>query len=94
MLGWSELRGNAPDLLDPISPVVQRADLGEDIGTVYRLRTTSTAKEDATALCGELRRGASTAWWSRMRRMKPKTGHAPARRGGFARSDPQPARDE
>jgi Flp pilus assembly protein TadD len=54
MLGWSELRGNAPDLLDPISPVVQRADLGEDIGTVYRLRTTPTAKEDATALCGEL----------------------------------------
>ncbi len=54
MLGWSELRGNAPDLLDPISPVVQRADLGEDIGTVYRLRTTFTAKEDATALCGEL----------------------------------------
>jgi cell division septation protein DedD len=54
MLGWSELRGNAPDLLDPISPVVQRADLGEDIGTVYRLRTTSTAKEDATALCDEL----------------------------------------
>jgi tetratricopeptide (TPR) repeat protein len=55
MLGWSELRGNAPDLLDPISPVVQRADLGEDIGTVYRLRTTSTAKDDATALCGELK---------------------------------------
>jgi hypothetical protein len=55
MLGWSELRGNAPDLLDPISPVVQRADLGEDIGTVYRLRTASTAKDDATALCGELK---------------------------------------
>lgn len=55
MLGWSELRGNAPDLLDPISPVVQRAELGEDIGTVYRLRTASTAKDDATALCGELK---------------------------------------
>lgn len=55
MLGWSELRGNAPDLLDPISPVVQRADLGEDIGTVYRLRTAPTVKEDATTLCGELK---------------------------------------
>ena len=55
MLGWSELRGAAPDLLDPISPVVQRADLGEAIGTVYRLRTASTAKDDAAALCGELK---------------------------------------
>ena len=55
MLGWSELRGNAPDLLDPISPVVQRADLGEDRGTVYRLRTAPTAKTDAATLCGELK---------------------------------------
>jgi len=55
MLGWSELRGNAPDLLDPISPVVRRADLGEDRGTVYRLRTAATAKTDAAALCGELK---------------------------------------
>ncbi len=55
MLGWSELRGNAPDLLDPISPVVRRADLGEDRGTVYRLGTAPTAKTDAAALCTELK---------------------------------------
>ena len=55
MLGWSELRGNAPDLLDPVSPVVQSAELGEDRGTVYRLRTAPTAKTDAAALCTELK---------------------------------------
>ena len=55
MLGWSELRGNAPDLLDPVTPVVQRADLGEDIGTVYRLRTAPTAKSVAASLCSELK---------------------------------------
>jgi hypothetical protein len=55
MLGWSELRGNAPDLLDPVSPVVQRADLGEDRGVVYRLRTAPAVKNDATALCTELK---------------------------------------
>ena len=55
MLGWSELRGNAPDLLDPISPVVRRAELGGDLGTVYRLRTAPTSKTGAAALCGELK---------------------------------------
>ena len=55
MLGWSELRGNAPDLLDPVSPVVQSAELGGDRGTVYRLRTAPTAKTDAAALCTELK---------------------------------------
>ena len=55
MLGWSELRGTAPDLLDPVSPVVRRADLGEDQGTVYRLRTAPSAKSDATTLCTELK---------------------------------------
>ena len=55
MLGWSELRGNAPDLLDPIAPVVRRADLGEELGTVYRLRTAPVAKTDATTLCTELK---------------------------------------
>ena len=55
MLGWSELRGNAPDLLDSVTPVVQRADLGADVGTVYRLRTAPTAKSDATSLCSELK---------------------------------------
>ena len=55
MLGWLELRGNAPDLLDPVSPVVQSAELGGDRGTVYRLRTAPTAKTDAAALCTELK---------------------------------------
>ncbi len=55
MLGWSELRGNAPDLLDPVSPVVRRADLGGERGIVYRLRTAPTAKTDATMLCSELK---------------------------------------
>ncbi len=55
MLGWSELRGNAPDLLDPVSPVVRRADLGGDQSTVYRLRTAPMVKNDATALCTELK---------------------------------------
>ncbi len=55
MLGWSELRGTAPDLLDPVSPVVRRADLGGGQGTVYRLRTAPTAKSDATTLCTELK---------------------------------------
>ncbi len=55
MLGWSELRGTAPDLLDPVSPVVRRADLGGGQGTVYRLRTAPAAKSDATTLCTELK---------------------------------------
>ncbi len=55
MLGWSELRSNAPDLLDPISAMVRRADLAEDRGTVYRLRTAPMAKNDATALCTKLK---------------------------------------
>jgi Flp pilus assembly protein TadD len=55
MLGWSELRGAAPDLLDPVSPVVQRADLDGDRGTVYRLRTVPTAKNEAASLCNELK---------------------------------------
>jgi hypothetical protein len=55
MLGWSELRGNAPDLLGPVSPVVRRAELGEERGTVYRLRTAPTAKTAAATLCSELK---------------------------------------
>ncbi len=55
MLGWTELRGTAPDLLDSIAPVVRRADLDEDRGTVYRLRTSPTAKSDAATLCTELK---------------------------------------
>jgi Flp pilus assembly protein TadD len=52
--GWTELRSVAPDLLDPIEPVVRRADLDEDRGTFYRLRTAPTTKDDANALCMEL----------------------------------------
>ncbi len=54
MRGWTELLGAAPDLLDSLEPVVQRADLGEDRGTVYRLRTAPTTKGDANTLCTEL----------------------------------------
>jgi hypothetical protein len=35
--------------------VVRRADLGEERGIVYRLRTAPTAKTNATALCSELK---------------------------------------
>jgi hypothetical protein len=54
MRGWTELLAAAPDLLDSLEPVVRRADLGEDRGTVYRLRTSPTTKGDANALCTEL----------------------------------------
>ena len=35
--------------------MVRRADLGEERGTVYRLRTAPTAKTNAAALCAELK---------------------------------------
>jgi Flp pilus assembly protein TadD len=54
MRGWTELLAAAPDLLDSLEPVVRRADLGEDRGTVYRLRTAPTTKGDADTLCMEL----------------------------------------
>ena len=54
MRGWTELLASAPDLLDSLEPVVRRADLGEDMGTFYRLRTAPTTKSDADALCMEL----------------------------------------
>ena len=47
MRGWTELRAIAPDLLDPLEPVVRRADLDDDESTVYRLRTAPATKDDA-----------------------------------------------
>ena len=54
MRGWTELLAAASDLLDSFEPVVHRADLGEDGGTFYRLRTAPTTKGDANTLCTEL----------------------------------------
>ena len=55
MRGWTELRNTAPELLETIAPVVHRAELGQDAGTVYRLRTAPTSKGEAEALCTELK---------------------------------------
>ncbi|MCH8808387.1 MAG: tetratricopeptide repeat protein [Proteobacteria bacterium] len=55
MRGWTELLAAAPDLLGSLEPVVRRADLGEDRGTFYRLRTAPTTKGDANTLCTELK---------------------------------------
>ena len=55
MRGWTELRASAPDLLESLTPLVRRAELGGDTGTVYRLRTAATAKDEATALCDSLK---------------------------------------
>ena len=53
--GWDSLRGEAAGLLNVIKPNVLRADLGEAIGVVYRLRTVSTPKAIAERLCEALR---------------------------------------
>ncbi len=55
MRGWTELRNTAPELLETIVPVVHRAELGQDVGTFYRLRTAPTSKGEAEALCTELK---------------------------------------
>ena len=55
MRGWTELLAAAPDLLGSLEPVVRRADLGEDRGIFYRLRTAPVTKGDANALCTELK---------------------------------------
>ena len=55
MRGWAELRNSAPELLETIVPVVHRAELGQDVGTFYRLRTAPTSKGEAEALCTELK---------------------------------------
>ncbi len=54
MRGWTELRNAAPELLETIVPVVHRAELGQDVGTFYRLRTAPTSRGEAEALCTEL----------------------------------------
>ena len=55
MRGWAELRNAAPELLETIVPVVHRAELGQDVGTFYRLRTAPASKGEAEALCTELK---------------------------------------
>ena len=55
MRGWTELRNAAPELLETIVPVVHRAELGQDVGTFYRLRTAPTSRGEAEALCTELK---------------------------------------
>ena len=55
MKGWTELRAAASDLLDGVEPVVRRVDLGGDKGTFYQLRAGPATKDDAQALCTELR---------------------------------------
>ena len=53
--GWDALQSAASDLLSVIKPNVQRADLGEDAGIVYRLRTVPTPRAVADRLCGALK---------------------------------------
>ncbi len=53
--GWDSLRGAASDLLSDIKPDVRRADLGGDMGTVYRLRTRLAPERNAKTLCAELK---------------------------------------
>ncbi len=53
--GWDSLQSVAATLLKDIEPNVRRADLGTDIGTVYRLRTTPVAKTNAETLCNALK---------------------------------------
>jgi Flp pilus assembly protein TadD len=55
MRGWTELRSAAPELLETIEPVIRRADLGQDVGTYYRLRTAPVTKGEAETLCTELK---------------------------------------
>jgi Flp pilus assembly protein TadD len=52
--GWSELQARAEDLIGNLDPVVRSADLG-DKGTFYRLRTKTTGKDAAYALCDAMK---------------------------------------
>ncbi len=52
--GWNLLRDKATDLLQEYDPVIQRADLGADMGVFYRLRTPLITKDAAQRLCGAL----------------------------------------
>lgn len=52
--GWDVLQGAATDLLSGIEPNVQRTELGEGKGTVFRLRTRPSGKASAESLCNAL----------------------------------------
>ena len=48
------LQGAATELLNGIEPNVERTELGEGKGTVFRLRTRPSAKASAESLCNAL----------------------------------------
>lgn len=52
--GWDVLQGSATNLLSGIEPNVERTELGEGKGTVYRLRTRPSGKASAESLCNAL----------------------------------------
>jgi Tfp pilus assembly protein PilF len=52
--GWDVLQGAATDLLSGIEPNVERTELGEGKGTVFRLRTRPSGKAGAESLCNAL----------------------------------------
>ena len=53
--GWSMIKADAADILGDVRPVVRAANLGSDIGMVYRLRTASAPKAQAQRLCDALK---------------------------------------
>lgn len=52
--GWVQLQSSATDLLGNMDPVFTKADLGQEKGVFYRLRTQPNAKASAKELCGAL----------------------------------------
>jgi len=51
---WDDLKSKHADLLGPLSPVIQKADLGSK-GIFYRVRATGLPTDKAArALCDEL----------------------------------------
>lgn len=52
--GWVQLQSSATDLLGDMDPVFTKADLGQEKGVFYRLRTQPNAKASAKELCGAL----------------------------------------
>jgi hypothetical protein len=52
--GWRELSAMAPELFVQLKPLVQEADLGEELGRVYRLRTGPFSFAEARSLCNRL----------------------------------------
>lgn len=53
--GWSMIQADAADILGDVKPTVRAADLGSDIGKVYRLRTAPAPKAQAQHLCDALK---------------------------------------